>query len=62
MILINKEEAMAIREKFKNAAITRTVKSKSKRHKYYCEERPAILAFLKKYRDKKNIIYSGDVT
>lgn len=38
MIFINKEEAAAVRKKFPKAHIVRTMKNKSKRGHYYCEE------------------------
>lgn len=51
MVEINKEEAMAIRERFPNAGITRTMKQKSKRHKYYCEESRKVMQFLNRLRE-----------
>lgn len=58
MIVISKEEKDAVLERFPNASIQRTKKSKSKRHRYYCEERRSILSFLKK-RKEENVIYRG---
>lgn len=46
MININKEEARAIREKFPHVHVTRTMKQKSKRGRYFCEEDRSALRFL----------------
>ncbi len=46
MILIGKEEVMAVRVNFPDAHITRTMKNKSSRHRYYCEENKRVLEFL----------------
>ena len=50
MIAINKEEAKAVREKFPDIHITRTMKQKSKRGHYFCAEVPRVLKFLKRLR------------
>lgn len=50
MIAINKEEAKAIRERFPDIQITRTMKQKSKRGHYFCVELPKVLKFLKRLR------------
>lgn len=50
MILINKNEKEAILARFPKTFITRTCKSKSNRHKYYCVEDRKVLAFLNKRR------------
>lgn len=42
MIQVSKEEMKKLRERFPNILATRTV------HKYYVEERPEIMSFLKK--------------
>ena len=52
MILVNKEEAAAIRKSFPYCALVRTCKQRSKRGRYYCEERPDVLSFLSKYRKR----------
>lgn len=53
MILINKEESMEIRKRFKDVAIYTTMRQAgSKRHKRYTEERPDVLAFLKQFRER----------
>lgn len=46
MIAINKAEAEAIRERFPDTHIVRTMKQKSKRHRYYCEENKRVMRFL----------------
>ena len=43
MVLITKEEAMKVRKIFPYAEIRRTMKQKSKRHKYYLPELSAYL-------------------
>ena len=50
MILINKEEKELISRFFPNVHITRTMKQKSKRHRYYCEEDKRVMVFLRKLR------------
>ena len=50
MVLISKPEKEAIRERFPKVGITRTMKQRSKRHRYYCEESPAVMRFLNKLR------------
>ena len=50
MIAINKAEAEAIRERFPNTHIVRTMKQKSKRHRYYCEESKGVVRFLDNFR------------
>lgn len=46
MIMITKEEKDYISEHFPRAHIVRTMKQKSKRHRYYCEEAPAVMRYL----------------
>lgn len=53
MILISKEEKEKISERFPNIHITRTMKQKSKRHKYYCEEGRAVLNYLDELRSER---------
>lgn len=43
MIAITKDEAQALRNKFRNVCIVRLCKCKSKRHHYLCEEIPQTL-------------------
>ena len=54
VIVINKAEAEAIRSKYPNTHIVRTMKQKSKRHKYYCEENKAAMRFLNELRNGGN--------
>ena len=46
MISIGKKEAELIREKVPNACVVRTMKQKSKRHHYFCEETRKVRAVL----------------
>lgn len=50
MIAINKAEKEKIRERFPNVHIVRTMKQKSKRHRYYCEEAKGVMQLLKNLR------------
>ena len=59
MISINKEEAKAIRENFSNIQIIRTVKQKSKRGRYFCEENNSVIKFLNKMRNTFEIKRNG---
>ncbi len=52
MILVNKEEAKAIREKYPYVALKRTCKQKTKRGRYYCEERADVMNFLYYFRKR----------
>ena len=51
MIAINKAEKQAVSAQFPNAHIVRTMKQKSKRHHYYCEETKKIMKFLNNMRE-----------
>lgn len=51
MIAINKAESEIIRKNFPNAHIVRTMKQKSKRHHYFCEESKAVMRFLNDLRN-----------
>lgn len=51
MIQITKAEKDAISVQFPNVHIVRTMKQKSKRHHYYCEETKQVVRFLKKTRE-----------
>lgn len=53
MIAINKAEKDAIRERFPSVNIVRTMKQKSKRHRYYCEETRQVLQFLREIRPEE---------
>lgn len=50
MIAISKEEKDVISERFPNVHIVRTMKQKSKRHHYYCEESKGVLRLLNEMR------------
>ena len=50
MIMINKEEKMAVLAKYPDIGMVRTVKQKSKRHHYYMEERRDAVIYLRKLR------------
>lgn len=54
MIIVTKSEVEAIREKFPRAHIVRTMKQKSKRHRYFCEESPYVLKFIASLRGDAN--------
>lgn len=51
MIAISKSEKEVITKKFPNAHIVRTMKQKSKRHHYFCEESPRVMALVRDMRD-----------
>lgn len=51
MIAINKDEKGIISACFPNVHIVRTMKQKSKRHHYYCEESKPVMRLLKEMRD-----------
>lgn len=50
MILINKDEAIAIRKSIPNTHIVRTMSNKSKRHCYYCEESLGVFKIISELR------------
>lgn len=50
MIAISKAEKEAIKEKFPDVHIVRTMKQRSKRHRYYCEETRRAISYLNKLR------------
>ena len=52
LITINKEEARLVREKFPNIHIMRTMKQKSKRGHYYCEESRKVINFINNIRNR----------
>ena len=56
MILVTKDEAIILRQKIPEVSITRTMKQKSKRHHYYCEETLNAFSVLKELR-KVNYIH-----
>ena len=53
MVAITKEEKEAILRSIPEAYIIRTMKKKSKRHHYYCEEMSRVMSFLEEYRQTK---------
>lgn len=50
MILITRDEKMAVLEKFPNVHIVRTMKADSKRHRYYMVEEPGPMRIIKQLR------------
>lgn len=50
MVLISKAEKEAIIARYPRVNIVRTMKQKSKRHRYYCEETPQVMRFLQHTR------------
>lgn len=52
MVAISKQEKEAIVKRFPNVHIVRTMKQKSKRHRYYCEESKGVMRFLEETRNK----------
>ncbi len=56
LIPISKAEAKAVRENFPHIHIVRTMKQKSKRGHYYCEENPRALAFIRNMRNEHVIL------
>lgn len=59
MIAIYKEEAKAIRENFPDVHVVRTVKGKSNRGHYYCEESKKVLRFLNTLRNGSLVEKAG---
>lgn len=57
MVLITKEEKDAIVAQYPNAHIVRTMKTRSKRHRYYCVEDRRVMRILSKMRGQE---YDGD--
>jgi len=51
MILISKDERDAVVEAFPHVRMVRTVKQKSKRHRYYCEEDRRVMKFINGLRN-----------
>lgn len=50
MIAINKAEKDAINRRFPDVHIVRTMKQKSNRHRYYCEENRGVMRYLERLR------------
>lgn len=55
MIAISKEEKEVIARELPYAHIVRTMKQKSKRHHYYCEETSKVMELITKMRDKQKV-------
>lgn len=55
LVLINKDEATAIRERFHDVCITRTSIQNSKRHRYYVTEDRRVMRFLDDMR-RENVL------
>lgn len=53
MVAITKSEKEVIAKQFPKAHIVRTMKQKSKRHHYYCEETRAVMKCLNEIRNNK---------
>lgn len=51
MVAISKEEKAVITERFPNVHIVRTMRQKSKRHHYYCEESKGVMRYLEETRN-----------
>lgn len=58
LIYITKSEKEAIIKKFPNVHIVRTMKQKSKRHRYYCEEQRPVMNYLHKLRNSGDALNS----
>lgn len=56
MVAITKTEKEAILKRFPNVHIVRTMKQKSKRHHYYCEESRAVMKYLDQMRNSGIIL------
>lgn len=54
MIAINKAEKEAIAKQLPNVHIVRTMRQKSKRHHYYCEESKQVTQILNQMRCTNN--------
>ena len=50
MVRVSKEEKDIIHQTFPHVHIARTMKQRSKRHHYYCEETRAVLGLLRRLR------------
>lgn len=62
MVQITKAEKEAILEKFPSVYIVRTMKHRSKRHRYYCEEAKPVMRFLEKMRNEGAVVYKREDT
>lgn len=59
MVRVTKNEKEAILKSFPNAHIRRTMKCKSERHHYFCEESEKIIEFLNAYRIDRSMCVEG---
>ena len=59
MVRVTKNEKEAILKSFPNAHIRRTMKLKSERHHYFCEESEKIIEFLNSYRIDRSMCVEG---
>lgn len=59
MVRVTKNEKEAILKSFPNAHIRRTMKRKSERHHYLCEESEKIIEFLNAYRIDRSMCVEG---
>lgn len=59
MVRVTKVEKEAILKSFPNAHIRRTMKRKSERHHYFCEESEKIIEFLNAYRIDRSMCVEG---
>ncbi len=55
MVMINKAEKDAIAKKFPYVHIVRTMRQKSKRHRYYCEEAKPAMRYLEQLRNPEKV-------
>ena len=60
MIAIDKAEKEAICARFPNIHIVRTMKQKSKRHRYYCEESKQVSRLLDEIRGNSDTTVQKD--
>lgn len=56
MVSITKTEKEALHSVYPRAHIVRTMKQKSKRHHYYCEETERVMQFLKSFRESGDAV------
>lgn len=59
MVRVTKNEKEAILKSFPDAHIRRTMKRKSERHRYFCEESEKIIEFLNAYRIDRSMCVEG---
>lgn len=61
MVLITKDEKDYISKNFPRVHIVRTMKQKSKRHRYYCEESPVVMRYLNstRYPEQDKAVHNG---